>query len=180
MVAGADCFTVQVNLRHTINNLCRAAALAAVQEQAPSLLSHIRTYRHPTSLFVRGIPEGSQPTLSQSSSVQKGDQCGMLVFCLVLQTPLEETQELHPATRVLAYLQGRLKVIRLQHPARPRWNHRPLNAAAQVLHVLLGWSCSHSGARHQYRPGWLLGMCPATWDANNLAPFVERQVDHIC
>jgi hypothetical protein len=35
----------------------------------------------------------------------------MLVFCLALQTPLEQTQQLHPQTRVLAfaddcYLQG--------------------------------------------------------------------------
>jgi hypothetical protein len=85
--------------------------LAAVSEHAPNFLSFIQcTYRQHTQLFVRGAPQGSKPLLSQSGLRQE-DQCGMLVFCIALQTHLEHTQQLHPQALFLAfaddcYLQG--------------------------------------------------------------------------
>jgi hypothetical protein len=111
MLANAECVTIQVDLRNAFNSLRRGAALAAVSERAPNLLPFIQwTYCQHTRLLVGGAPQGSEPLLSQSG-VRQGDPCGMLVFCLALQTRLEQTQQLHPQTRVLAfaddcYLQG--------------------------------------------------------------------------
>jgi hypothetical protein len=111
MLADTECVTIQVDFCNAFNSLRHDAALAAVCERAPNLLTFIQwTYRQHTPLFVRGAPKGSEPLLMQSG-VRLGDPCGMLVFCLALQTPLEQTQQLHPQTRVLAfagdcYLQG--------------------------------------------------------------------------
>jgi hypothetical protein len=111
ILADAECVTIQVDFRNAVKSLRRDAALAAVSERASNLLPFIQwTYRQHTRLFVRGAPQGSEPLLSQSG-VRQGDPCGMLVFCLAFQTPLEQTQQLHPQTRVLAfaddcYLQG--------------------------------------------------------------------------
>jgi hypothetical protein len=103
MVADAECVTFQVDFRNAFNSLRRDAALTAVSERAPNLLPFIQwTYRQHTWLFVRGAPEGSEHLLSQSG-VRQGGPCGMLVFCLTLQTPSEQTQQLHPQTRVLAF-----------------------------------------------------------------------------
>jgi hypothetical protein len=60
------------------------------------------TYRQHTPLSMRGSLEGSQLMLSQSGE-QQGDPCGMLVFCLALQIPRNQSQEVHPATRMLTY-----------------------------------------------------------------------------
>jgi hypothetical protein len=111
ILADAECVTIQVDFRNAVKSLRRDAALAAVSERASNLLPFIQwTYRQHMRLFVRGAPQGSEPLLSQSG-VRQGDPCGMLVFCLAFQTPLEQTQQLHPQTRVLAfaddcYLQG--------------------------------------------------------------------------
>jgi hypothetical protein len=85
-----------------------AAAKAEGSPKAEGRTGHV--HKDSSSSLIEGAPQGSEPLLSQSGVCQ-GDPCGMLVFCLALQTPLEQTQQLHPQTRVLAfdddhYLQG--------------------------------------------------------------------------
>jgi hypothetical protein len=115
MLADTECVTIQEDFGNTFNSLRRDAALAAVCDRAPSLVPFIQwTYHQHKRLFVRSAPQGSEPLLSQSG-VRQSDPCGMLVFCLTLQTPLEYTQQLHPQTWVLAFADDRY----FQGPPRP-------------------------------------------------------------
>jgi hypothetical protein len=135
MLANAGCVTIQDDLRNTFTTLRRDAVLAAVCERAPTLLPFIQwTYRQHTRLFVCGSPQGSGPLLSQRGVCQ-GDPCGMLVFCLALQTTLEQNQQLHPQTQVLAFADDYYMYIWGSPKARPRTLVTPSTLSSTSLPI---------------------------------------------
>jgi hypothetical protein len=186
MSADTDFITVQVDCRNAFKTLCCKAALTAFRSPPPPiLLPFIQwTYRQHTSLFVQGASENSQPFLSRSC-VQRGNPCGILVFCLALRTTLEQTQELHPAARVLAYVDDRYlqggpeEVIAAFHTL------RNLAAALDLKIKLHKYSYGRDGAAVAQEVGIGFAQngflaCGTLLGAPSfVALFLERQVDQV-
>ena len=81
---------MQLDIENAFNTLNRQRMLEAVAARAPSLLPFAAyMYAQPSTLYISGAHEGTQPILSEQG-VRQGDPCAPLFFALSIQDALLE------------------------------------------------------------------------------------------
>ena len=84
-----DTVTITLDIANAFNTLDRTAMLEAVATRGPSLLPFATyMYAQPSTLYISGAHEGTEPILS-SQGVRQGDPCAPLFFALGIQDDLQ-------------------------------------------------------------------------------------------